>query len=295
MLLAVTSAQLARTRDVARRAAGRVKRKAIRVRNARLLSRTQPQRYVFIVSGGRSGSTLLQGILNAMPGTLVRGENNFFILPLFRAQRRLQVFQNRFGDKSIPVTSAFYGLSEMDVDDVVRTTRQLMLRQLLGNTDPRGVDVLGFKEVRWENIRPDETEAFFAFFDRVFPGALFVLNERNPEVVIGSGHWQQKDSDEALAALERVGEVQDFLRRTRPGRTYDTTFEVITGDDRAASDAQLKGLAEFVVGACDESLLDDLRAVLKVGHGPYPFGKARKDRKKSASAQADAGPRPSSS
>jgi hypothetical protein len=31
--------------------------------------------YVFIVTYGRSGSTLLQGVLNSIPGYLVRGEN----------------------------------------------------------------------------------------------------------------------------------------------------------------------------------------------------------------------------
>ena len=31
--------------------------------------------YIFIVTYGRSGSTLLQGILNSIPGYLVRGEN----------------------------------------------------------------------------------------------------------------------------------------------------------------------------------------------------------------------------
>jgi len=33
-------------------------------------------RYVFVVTYGRSGSTLMQGLLNALPGVLVRGESS---------------------------------------------------------------------------------------------------------------------------------------------------------------------------------------------------------------------------
>lgn len=239
----------------------------------------EPSRFVFIVSGGRSGSTLLQGMLNALPGTLVRGENGFYVLHLFRAQRAARQVKDRYSEHSGQVTSAFYGAREMKMRDFVASSRRLVLRQLLRGADPRAVRVVGFKEIRWETIDPEEIDGFFRFFDQVFPDALYVLNERNPEVVVGSGHWQDTDRDTALRALARVKEIQQYLRESRPDRTYDTSFEIITGDDRAAADAQLKGLAEFVNGSCDEALLDDLRKVLEVGHGPFPFGGARRDRR----------------
>ena len=42
-------------------------------------------RYVFVVTYGRSGSTLVQGLLNAFPRVLVRGENDLYLLDLYRA------------------------------------------------------------------------------------------------------------------------------------------------------------------------------------------------------------------
>ena len=51
-------------------------------------------RFLFVVTYGRSGSTLVQGLLNAMPGVLVRGENNLFVLPLFRSWDALASFQD---------------------------------------------------------------------------------------------------------------------------------------------------------------------------------------------------------
>jgi hypothetical protein len=284
MLDRVTVGQFGRARQVARRAAGRVKRAVLRARTGRVLRRHEPKRFVFIVSGGRSGSTLTQGLLNALPGTLVRGENSFYILPMFRAYRRTQSFQRKYGKSAAEPTSAFYGLHEIDLGDFVRSTRRLAVRQLLASTDPRTVKVLGFKEVRWEHIRPMETEAFFDFFEKVFPNALYVLNERDSSTVVRSGQWLRTDEATALKALARVHDVQQFLRETRRERTYDTRYEVITGDDEVARDQALAGLAKFVVGSCDEALLDRLRAVLKVGHGPYPFGRARRERATSKDA-----------
>ena len=57
----------------------------------------------------------------------------------------------------------------------------------------------------------------------------------------------------------------------------ETRYEVVTGEDRAASDAALTELARFVLGTCDAALLDTLRETLTVGHGPNPLGRSRKD------------------
>jgi Sulfotransferase family len=261
----------------------------LRARTARTLRQQEPKRFVFVVSGGRSGSTLVQGLLNALPGTLVRGENSFYILPIFRAYRGTQTFQRKYGRSAAEATSAFYGLHEIDLGDFVRSTRRLALRQLFATVDPRTVKVLGFKEVRWEHIRPNETEAFFDFFEKVFPNALYVLNERDPQKAVRSGQWLRTDEKTALKALARVHEVQRYLRESRRERTYDTRFEVITGDDDAVRDQALTGLAEFVVGSCDDELLARLHAVLKVGHGPFPFGRARRERAKNQGDQSAEG------
>ncbi len=257
----------------------RAKRAVLLTRTRVILTFHRPKSFVFVVSSGRSGSTLVQGLLNALPGVLVRGENGFYLMPLFRSQRRLRNYQNTFGGNSWTPTSAFFGVAEADAGDFVRMTRRLMHRQLLARRNPLSVRVLGFKEIRWEELRADEWPAFFNFFERVFPDAKYVLNDRDPERVVDSGHWQKLEREKALDTLLHGRALRDFLRRTRPDRTYDLTFEVITGKDRAASDAQLAGLASFVVGRDDAKIVDDLRSVLSVGHGPFPFGKARTRRR----------------
>jgi hypothetical protein len=244
-------------------------------------------RYVFVVTYGRSGSTLVQGLLNTLPRTLVRGENNFYVLPLFRAMVNARSFR-RTHMKHNPRAShsAFYGIHEIEPASFVDSTHDLMTGHMLGSVGRREVDVLGFKEVLWHRVNRDETERFFDFLDEVFPGALYVLNERAHENVVGSGFWQRQDEDEVLAAIRRVEEIQQFLRRTRPRRVLDLRYELITSDDRAVSDAQLRGLAEFVHGSCDDALLASLRQTRETGHGPFPFGKSLGRRERLAEQRA---------
>jgi hypothetical protein len=246
-------------------------------------------RYVFVVTYARSGSTLVQGLLNTLPRTLVRGENNLYVHQLFRSMKALQRFQSKhLVHNPQSSRSPFYGLHEIDPASFVESTRTMMTRHLLGSTPRRDVDVLGFKEVAWHRIRPSETRAFFNFLDRAFPGCRFVLNAREHEIVAGSGFWQSRDPANVRLALERVEEIQRFLRRTRPRRTLDLRYELTTSPDRAISDAQLRRLAEFVHGSCDDALLERLRKTMETGHGPNPFGKSRgrqrKQRKDRASS-----------
>ncbi|HET6877164.1 MAG TPA: sulfotransferase [Jatrophihabitans sp.] len=236
--------------------------------------------YVFVVTYGRSGSTLVQGLLNTLPHTLVRGENNLYILGLFRAQALARTFKRKYEKFSEPPSSAFYGLREMDLAAFAESAGELTTRQLLGSVPADRLRRIGFKEVLWHRIKPGETKSFFNFFEQAFPNAKYVLNQRDHEQVLGSGFWQKQDADEGKQALLRVEEIQAFLRETRPERTFDIRYEVLTGDDPAAAEAQLRGLAQFVTGSCDAALLARLHETMKRGHGPNPFGKSRGRAKK---------------
>jgi len=239
--------------------------------------RRQPQLdYVFVVTYGRSGSTLVQGLLNALPGTLVRGENGFYLAHFFRATRTATQFRKRFGKgTSDQVTNAFYGVGLSKRASFLQAIRGLVTESLLGDVDPSTVQRIGFKEIRWFHIEPDETGAFFNWLDDAFPGAKFVLNTRDIDSTRGSGFWQDKGPEEALAAITRVREIQQFLRETRGERCFETHYEAITSGGPEA-DAELRALATFVTGSCSDALLASLKKVLETGYGPNPFGKSRK-------------------
>lgn len=243
-------------------------------------------RYVFVVTYGRSGSTLVQGLLNALPRVLVRGENDFYLLHLYRALAAVRAFRELHGEHgSRNVTSAFYGVKAIRRSAFMQAMNDIVTTSVIGNLDADDFDVLGFKEVVWHRIEPEETAGFFDTMDKAFPGVRYVLNTRDPEQVLGSGFWQKTDADEARALIARVREIQDHLRTTRPGRVHDIAYEAITGDDTAARDRSLRGLGEFVTGApVGDPLLARLRTVLDVGYGPFPFARAESDAEEPAEA-----------
>ena len=239
---------------------------------------TQPPtpHFVFVVTYGRSGSTLAQGMLNTLPRTLVRGENNLYLLPMFRAYASLESFKDKFGGPgAAKASSAFYGLREVDLDAFAVSVRQLVQQQLLGDVAPSDIDRLGFKEVLWHRIKPEEWSDFFGFMDLAFDEPRYVLNRRDVAMTSTSGFWQKKEPGVAEQQINRVRRLQDFLRESRADRCVDTQFEAMTSDDEAIAAEQLRRLAEFVTGSCDDDLLAALFATRETGHGPNPFGKTR--------------------
>lgn len=254
----------------------------MRVRTALRRHRPQPAarpsyRYLVVVTYGRSGSTLIQGLLNTLPRTLVRGENNFYLLSLFHAWARIVEFRRlHLSHHPRASHSAFFGLHEIQPDSLVRDARRLLTRHLLGSVDREQVEVLGFKEVLWHQVTQEETDAFFDYLDQVFPGCLYVLNTREHDQVVGSGFWQGFELDHVTAKIARVEALQDHLRATRPDRVLDLRYELVTSPEPEVADAQLRSLAEFVHGSCDDDLLAALRATRETGHGPFPFGASRR-------------------
>jgi hypothetical protein len=229
-------------------------------------------RYVFVVSYGRSGSTLVQGLLNTLPRTLVRGENGLYLVDLHRAHAAVAAVRADH-DKHVRPTpeSAFFGLKELRPALFARSVRELVTAGILGRTDADGWDTIGFKEVAWHRVEPDETAAFFDFLDRAFPDVRYVLNTRDHDAVVASGFWKRVETDTARRLIERVTEVQEHLRATRPDRVVEARYEEITGSDGAVRDAQLRALGAFVTGSpVDEEVLTALRATLARPHGPNP-------------------------
>lgn len=235
--------------------------------------------FVVVVAPGRSGSTLIQGMLNEIPGTLVRGENNLYLYGIYQAYRDFLAFQELHrSNRHRQLISPFYGLMELRKGMWVRFVRNLFVTGALGAESPQEVQRLGFKEVLWHRVTAADTEGFFDFLDAALPGVRYVLNTRDPEVVVGSGFWTGQDRDKAIAKVERVHEIQAFLRTTRPERVFDTRYEIVTGEDVAARDAQLSGLIEFVTGSpASRDVLARVAGALETGYGPHPFGESRSD------------------
>jgi hypothetical protein len=156
--------------------------------------------YLFIMTYGRSGSTLVQGILNSIPGYLIRGENRDSMDHLFRFHQTCvkEVARVTRADGSkLRVTHPFYGMDDfppsVSLDHIRRLATATVLRP------ERDTRVTGFKEIRW--YKKDLPE-YVAFLREVFPGARFLVNTRDHEAVLASKFWRSKPRDGRLERNE---------------------------------------------------------------------------------------------
>jgi hypothetical protein len=215
--------------------------------------RTKP--FIVVMAIARSGSTLLQGILNAMPGCLVRGENGGFFLALARAHEALCHAKNHSASYTTPV-NAWFGCEELDPDATLAAFAGIAAGQVLGSRRHEPLAAIGFKEVRWLQRDLGETSlwGYLGFIEAMFPEARFVLLTREIDEILRSAWWPSF----ASPALRR--EMLEFYAaaRTAPLRAR---FEIDYSDLQAGG-ARLRQLAEFV----GSSYVPEIDGVLAMRH-----------------------------
>ncbi|WBU55371.1 sulfotransferase [Paracoccus sp. SCSIO 75233] len=165
-------------------------------------------RFVFIVSYGRSGSTLLQKILNSSDGVCIRGENKDVLLHLAKAWAIFDEdieMQKLRKSKTVPHDgNPWYGMHLTDGPRFGQGLADLFTQEVL--CPPEGTRISGFKEIRWSN-EPDWFEMRMAFLKRFFPGARFIINTRSHEGVANSGWWQNYDRADVFTQLRQAEDL----------------------------------------------------------------------------------------
>jgi hypothetical protein len=194
-----------------------------------------PEReFAFIMTYGRSGSTLLQAVLNSAPGVLIRGENRAMTYHLYQyhttavkeAERVKQVARRPF--------NPWFGMYDYPAEVSLERIRQLVVDTLLRpEPDTR---LLGFKEVRWYY---DDLKEYVDFLRAVFPGCRFIVNTRRLQDVAKSGWWRDRP--------DPLGELQEIEARilTVAERLGDSAYAV-SYDDYATTPERLRGLYEWL-------------------------------------------------
>ncbi len=207
-------------------------------------------RYLFIVTYGRSGSTLLQGILDSIPGYLIRGENRNALFRLFQYQTQL-VRACRTWSKGGPLEAkdAWFGIDGYDADGAIAAIRDLVVGTLLRpGPDTR---VTGFKEIRWWH---DDWREYLDFLRAVFPGARFVINVRDHDAVARSKWWAE--NPHALARLDEYEQRLDDIAAYLGDAVYRVDFDEFVADHEV-----LAGLFDWLGERFDRARVDAVMAV----------------------------------
>lgn len=210
--------------------------------------------YVFIITYGRSGSTLLQRILNTIPGYQIRGENNNALLPLLRAWRRLTFAESLRGIRGSGIRSTpahpWYGGENIKPDQVGAALAALFRDQVLH--PDAGTRVSGFKEIRFLEA-PDLFEAYLNFLYQFFPGSRFIFNTRNHDAVIRSGWYPEMPEAEARAELEQTEALFASYQEKWPERGIALCY-----DDYIADHSKLDVIYEFLGETPDRAALAEI-------------------------------------
>lgn len=207
--------------------------------------------YLFVVTYGRSGSTLLMGVLNSIPGYLIRGENRDVLRHLFAFHRTASAERARFGPgrATLEPVHPFFGMDGFDPDLSLRQIRRLALSTVLRpEPDTR---VTGFKEIRWAG--PD-LPAYVEFLRDTFPGARFVINTRDHDDVAKSKWWAERD--DAHGELARIEAEFDRLQETLGEDALHVHYDDYVGDR-----AHFRPLYDWLGEPLDEERLARVLAV----------------------------------
>jgi len=160
--------------------------------------------FLFIVSYGRSGSTLLQGMVNSVPGYCVRGENYNALFKTFKTYHELAQAKRKWGRRPTDPTHPWYGIEQASPAEFARQAVQLFFATCL--RPPAGTRCVGFKEIRYtpQHMTDDEFNAYLDFIGQVFPGAGLIFNIRKPEDTAASGFWRKTPPERVRSILDQT-------------------------------------------------------------------------------------------
>ena len=155
---------------------------------------------ILIVTYGRSGSTLLQGVLNTLPGVVVRGENHDFCWGLYTAWKSLVATKSKHsGPRTRSPQSAFFGGIDINPDRFLKQAQNLLKDQIC----PAGTSEAvrwGFKEIRYLD-HLDELPEFLDFLALLLPNPAIIFNTRDHDFVCKSGFWKKVSEQEVRKKL----------------------------------------------------------------------------------------------
>lgn len=238
------------------------------MRNFRHLDAPQ-EGFVFVVTYGRSGSTLTQSLLNAVPGYAIRGENanlTHLFAKAIQLVRDHEMFRWRREDLHKPRDERrsylrpilgkpwdpWAGAEKVDPDRFGLALMDLFVREVL--RPPRDCRVCGFKEIRFH-----EDPAFFRdhldIMRRIFPRARFLFQRRAHEAVARSSWWAKQPREQVFAQLQQAERLFQGYIAEHPDVSMMLDYEgLVSGPD------YIRGMYDFLGEAIDRATVEAVLA-----------------------------------
>lgn len=151
------------------------------------------KKYVFIITFARSGSTLLQALLNSHDGCYIAGENNNFLFSAYESFKKYANAKEQYGrdGRSRSASHPWYGVRDFDTSKFKLDIKTLVDNALFQKA--HSDVVLGFKEIRYPYIT--DLKDYLLFIKDVFINVHFVFNYRDIEKALSSGFYLDYSED----------------------------------------------------------------------------------------------------
>jgi len=215
---------------------------------------------LLLVTYGRSGSTLLQGLVNTIDGVVVRGENMNIFHDFFKIHTTLADAKRRYMGAILP-NHPWYGIGLFDEARILahfsETARSLLLAD---RADDLNVTCYGFKEIRYTEVG-DRLSEYLDFLSTIFPEPAFVFNTRNLDKVVNSAWWKERDPE---AVRKELTELEEKFETYTVGR--ENCFQ-ISYEEVVAKGDRLRALFDFLGAPYHQNRIE---TVLSVPHSYNP-------------------------
>lgn len=216
-------------------------------------------RSLVIISYGRTGSTLLQGILNVIDGVRVLGENEGAFLGLYQFHSKIESLRRFKHSHSLP-SSPFFGSSKIDKKALDQKLKDVITAYFEPFAREDGVHCIGFKDVQISRCA-DEIVCYLEFLETMLPLPAFIFLWRQHDAVLRSGFWKLQDRNRAKKTLEKMeSEAAKFAQGRRNCFTVDYT-------DLNPDAPNLRDLVSFLGGTFDRSRIS---RVIDIPHSYDP-------------------------
>lgn len=187
-------------------------------------------KHVLIVAHGRSGSTLLQGILNIIDGWFIKGENFNFCYLLYQSYEALRKTKITRGLKATDPTHPWFGAGEINLASFRQHIRNSIQSVLLAGAPAENIKCCGFKEIRYLDIlnidRTGESlQKYLNFILSILEPCQLIFLSREIDDTCKSGWWRNIDRAEAVSQLQRFKTFSTTYCSTHPGSAFCIRYE----------------------------------------------------------------------
>ncbi|MCK0067975.1 sulfotransferase [Kordiimonas laminariae] len=179
--------------------------------------------FVCIVTYGRSGSTVLQTVLQTIPGYHIRGENMNVLYSLYRAANAAHSTRYDHGNKDHGMEEPWYGADKVVPERFSKKLIDIFVEEII--QPPSDARVIGFKEIRFHEAGPEQFEDYLNFIHENLAPCKFVFNVRNWQDVSKSGWWASMDQELVRGIVESCDSMYAAYQQKYPERTLQLSYD----------------------------------------------------------------------